>query len=320
MDSSEIVVKKEIKDETVEIFDVPIKTETKPVQIFEANREIKSELGLQIGIDITNKLDFSVKKEIQDDYYSDISSDEEYLNSDLNGTENKKPKDQEKPSLAFCSLCQARVPVNNNVGALDDHLNGKKHKKNLKEKCTIPEINSTNFIITDPTQMPYYCSLCEVFCGSENSWGLHLNGKQHDITMLHYELCNIQKENGHGNDLPGKEHQEKANEEKKNEFEKGATLFMEGFTRDTREIDIQKLLMDTFDVQEKEFASIKKEQTCGYVRFHYKETAIELVAKINEYLGKSEMLKVKGADINFRILEGKEETVYLDHTLRQGLL
>ena len=32
------------------------------------------------------------------------------------------------------------------------------------------------------------------------------------------------------------------------------------------------------------------------------------------------MLKVKGADIDFRILEGNEETVYLDHTLRQGLL
>ena len=210
MESSEIVVKKEIKDETVEMFDVPIKTETKSIQIFEANREIKSELGLQIGIDVTNKLDFSVKKEIQDDYYSDISSDddEEYLNFDLNGTENKNPKGQEKPSLAFCSLCQARVPVNKNVGALDDHLNGKKHKKNLEEKCTMPEINSTNFIITDPTQMPYYCTLCEVFCGSENSWGLHLNGKQHDITMLHYELCNIQKENG--NDLAGKEHQEKA--------------------------------------------------------------------------------------------------------------
>ena len=74
--------------------------------------------------------------------------------------------------------------------------------------------------------------------------------------------------------------------------------------------------MDTFDVKEKEFASIKKGQACGYVRFHDKETAIKLVAKINEYLGKSEMLKVKGADIDFRILEGNEETVYLDHTLR----
>ena len=28
------------------------------------------------------------------------------------------------------------------------------------------------------------------------------------------------------------------------------------------------------------------------------------------------MLKVKGVDINFRILEGKEETVYLEHALR----
>ena len=74
--------------------------------------------------------------------------------------------------------------------------------------------------------------------------------------------------------------------------------------------------MDKFDVKEKEFASIKKGQACGYVRFHDKKTAIELLAKINEYLGKSEMLKVKGADIDFRILEGNEETVYLDHTLR----
>ena len=114
MDSSEIVVKKEIKDETVEMFDVPVKTETKSILKFEVNREIKNELDLQIGIDITNKLDLSVKKEIQDDYYSDISTDDddEHLNSDLNETENKKPKDQEKPSLAFCSLCQARVPVN----------------------------------------------------------------------------------------------------------------------------------------------------------------------------------------------------------------
>ena len=35
---------------------------------------------------------------------------------------------------------------------------------------------------------------------------------------------------------------------------------MEGFTRDTSEIDIQKVLMDTFDVKEKEFASIKKDR------------------------------------------------------------
>ena len=106
----------------------------------------------------------------------------------------------EKSHSAYCTLCKVLL----RVGALDDHLNGKKHKKNLKEKCTMTEINSTNFIITEPTQMPYYCTLCEVFCGSENSWGLHLNGKQHDMTMLHYELCNIQKENG--NDLAGKEH------------------------------------------------------------------------------------------------------------------
>ena len=42
MDSSEIVVKKEIEDETVEMVDVPIKTEIKPIIKFVVNREIKN--------------------------------------------------------------------------------------------------------------------------------------------------------------------------------------------------------------------------------------------------------------------------------------
>jgi hypothetical protein len=64
-------------DETVEMFDVPIKTDAKSILKFEVNREMKNELGLQIGSDITNKLDLSVKKDIQDDYYSDISTDDD---------------------------------------------------------------------------------------------------------------------------------------------------------------------------------------------------------------------------------------------------
>ena len=30
--------------------------------------------------------------------------------------------------------------------------------------------------------------------------------------------------------------------------------------------------------------------------------------------GKSKQFKIKGTDVNFRVLEGKEETAYLDHT------
>ena len=35
---------------------------------------------------------------------------------------------------------------------------------------------------------------------------------------------------------------------------------------------------------------------------------------MKEILGQSKKMKIKGADINFRVLEGKEETAYLDHT------
>ena len=71
----------------------------------------------------------------------------------------KKDKIIEKSHSAYCTLCKVLL----RVGALDDHLNGKKHKKNLIEKCAMHEMNFTNFIITDPTQMPYYCSLCDFF-------------------------------------------------------------------------------------------------------------------------------------------------------------
>jgi hypothetical protein len=36
---------------------------------------------------------------------------------------------------------------------------------------------------------------------------------------------------------------------------------------------------------------------------------------MKEILGQSKKMKIKGADIDFRVLEGKEETAYLSHTL-----
>ena len=40
-----------------------------------------------------------------------------------------------------------------------------------------------------------------------------------------------------------------------------------------------------------------------------------LVAKMKENMAKSEVFRIKGAAIDFRILEGEEETEYLEHSL-----
>ena len=80
-----------------------------------------------------------------------------------------------KSLSAYCALCQVLL----RVGALDDHLNGKKHNWKLKdqEKSKVPKMKSTNFIITDPTQMPFYCAICQVSCGSKNEHVKYLAGK-----------------------------------------------------------------------------------------------------------------------------------------------
>ena len=75
---------------------------------------------------------------------------------------------------AYCTLCKVLL----RAGALDDHLKGKKHKRK-QEKSATPKIDSTNFIITDPTQMPYYCALCQVSCGSQNEHVKHFAGIKH---------------------------------------------------------------------------------------------------------------------------------------------
>ena len=90
---------------------------------------------------------------------------------------------------------------------------------------------------------------------------------------------------------------------------------MKGFKQNFSEEDVKKALMETFSFGENAFASIEKGQTCGYVRFHEENTAIKLVAKMKENLAKSDIFRIKGAAIDFRVLEGEEETEYLEHSL-----
>ena len=87
----------------------------------------------------------------------------------------------QKSYPAYCTLCKVSAfPVTG-------HLNGNRHKENLKSqgkkagnssKFTI----SSKFVITDPTQNPNYihCVLCEVFCGNQKTWDSHFNGKRHN--------------------------------------------------------------------------------------------------------------------------------------------
>ena len=102
-----------------------------------------------------------------------------------------------------------------------------------------------------------------------------------------------------------------------NKLPKGATMFMEGFKDDTRREDIKEALKEQFEVPDDAFAfmEFEKGQTSGHVRFKKENAAINLAAKIKEKLGETdEKLKIKEAEIEFRVLEGQEEIDFLDKT------
>ena len=92
-----------------------------------------------------------------------------------------------KTCPAYCDLCQVTFPL------IAEHVNGKKHKKKLEslEKREKSEINSTNFIITDPTQMPFYCAQCQVAHSSQQTLETHLM-KIHKIACPAFcTLCQV---------------------------------------------------------------------------------------------------------------------------------
>ena len=116
-----------------------------------------------------------------------ILTDPIQIDDHLNGkNQQSELMDQNKSAMpaistAYCTLCQVFA----SVGVMGEHLKGKKHKKKLEdhEKSTMLKINSTNFIITDPTRMPYYCAVCEYSCVSQNELEKHLAGKKHKTNV-----------------------------------------------------------------------------------------------------------------------------------------
>ena len=238
--TKKVEVKKEIKEETIESFDVPIKNETKSDYNFVVK---KDNLGLQIGFD---RLDLPIKNEVQDDFNPDIK---------------------------------------------------------VKEEAPAPKSDSTDDIITEK----YYCALCQVSCGYSKpprmnwEWDSHLNSREHKMKVA--KKANKEKEKS---------------KVKENTFPKGATMFMEGFEKGTSKEDIKNALMKTFGVEDKAFASIENgyynSHSSGYIIFCNKNAANKLLAKIK---GRSEMFKIKGADIKCRVVEGQEENAWHEHLARK---
>ena len=101
---------------------------------------------------------------------------------------------------------------------------------------------------------------------------------------------------------------------------RGSTVFMEGFKDGTTREDIEKALKLEFDVELASKAFTFVESVNGnffaYVRFGEKNAAVVAFAKMKEKLTESIKFKIKGAEISFRVLEGNEETVYLNHTVK----
>jgi len=105
---------------------------------------------------------------------------------------------------------------------------------------------------------------------------------------------------------------EKDGEEEKTEPEnalpKGAVMFMDGFKDDTMREDIKKVL-DCDDAIA--FIDFEKGKTSGYIRFKEENAAKELFEKLQEKYKDDEKLKVKEAEITYKVLEGDDESQYL---------
>ena len=148
-------------------------------------------------------------------------------------------------------------------------------------------------------------------------WDTHLNSREHKVKMA--KKANKEKEKS---------------KTKKNEFPKEATMFMKGFKKDTTKADIKNALLGTFGVEDKAIALLvitnraidkalasiengtgkRTRNNCGYVIFCKENAANELLAKIK---GRSEMFKIKGADIKCRVVEGQEENAWHEHLARK---
>ena len=190
MDSSEFEII-EIKDENIELVDVPIQNGIKSVNEVEYNKDLKD--NSDVGSIIDEVIDQLELSDLEKSYCAVCQVKVPFKTMDvhLNGKKhNRKLTGQENYYFTYCILCESFQCVDD----LEKHLNGKKHNKRLKyeEKSTMSQINAKDFIITDPTQIPYYCALCQVSNVCQDGLEKHLAGKKHkDKTMDNTENVKI---------------------------------------------------------------------------------------------------------------------------------
>ena len=176
MDSSEFEVI-ETKDENIELVDVPIQNGIKSV-----NEDLKD--NSDVGIIMDEVIDQLELSDLEKSYCAVCQVKVPFKIMDAHSKGKKHNRiltAQENYYFTYCILCESFQCLSD----LEKHLNGTKHNKRLKyeEKSMMSQINPTDFILTDPTQMPYYCAVCEHSCVSQNELEKHLAGKKHKTNV-----------------------------------------------------------------------------------------------------------------------------------------
>ena len=177
IDSSDFEVI-EVEDENFELVEIPIQNEVKFVNEVEPNKDLKDVFDVKNIInEVVDQLEiFDVEKSFCATCQVKVTVGT--MAAHVNGKDhNRKLQYQGTSVSAYCTLCQSFLCLKD----VEKHLSGKKHYKKLKaqEKSTMPQMNPTDFIITDPTQMPYYCAICLVSCACQIDYDKHLVGMKH---------------------------------------------------------------------------------------------------------------------------------------------
>ena len=200
MESSEFEVI-EVKDENIELVDVPIQNGIKSVSELELNKDLKDNFDVESIIDeVIDQLELS---DLEKSFCAVCQVEVPFKIMDVHSKGKKHNRiltAQENYYFTYCILCESFQCLSD----LEKHLNGTKHNKRLKyeEKSMMSQINPTDFIITDPTQMPYYCAVCQVSNVCQDGLDKHVASKKHkdqakdnteNVKIPYYcALCDLQ--------------------------------------------------------------------------------------------------------------------------------
>ena len=200
MDSSEFEII-EIKDENIELVGLPIQNGFKSANEVEFNNDLKDNSDVKSIIDeVIDQFELS---DLEKSYCAVCQVKVPFKIMDAHSKGKKHNRilaDQENYYFTYCILCESFQCLSD----LEKHLNGTKHNKRLKyeEKSMMSQINPTDYIITDPIQMPYYCAVCQISNVCQDGLEQHMASKKHkdqardnteNVKIPYYcALCDLQ--------------------------------------------------------------------------------------------------------------------------------